>query len=463
MVGNKLEKENENPVGVILWLNDWMKKIITFIGFVFLSITIFGQTSSVSLKVHDVMDMFGNSKEGVWITHYAGISTEGDSYIFTLGHNAKEYKGILQNISKNELQIAEGTYKAEEIKLVLLDTAFDMTGLLSGEILDAGLMVRILDKRKEKGRYIEFEKVNRDGFKVLACPSQIWYQSFNGVLDRDPVFIQLQKEKDQRIYGTISVPSRLSGYILAGNCEDSHCKNMNLRVYDFFGERVKEYKATTPEPNRVQVEEFYKDKFQIFENWITEHKFNFLCKNMSMPAIRLYAQYIQIDDKDFNLWIENFITKWTEQVISFYQPGNMQEQRDAIAGMDIDWISDDWVSGIFRFTEPWSEVERSLPFTYDRRQNRIISIEEIFDKDFDYKSYFSDVITKKKKQMMTINTSNRFRGYMDVEYFSHWTLRPEGFCFTSEFNSVWGTRKIIIPYAQIQEKIRRGGPLRKLF
>lgn len=421
------------------------------------------QTTTVSLKVHEVMDMFGKTQQGVWINHYAGISTEGDSYVFTLGHNTKEYKGILQNLSKSELNTVEGNYQQEQIKLVLQDTGFDITGYLMGDVNPNGLMVRILDKRKEKGRYIEFEKVNRDGFKVLDCPTQVWYQSYTGIMDQVPVFIQLQKEKDQRIFGTISQPSKLTGYIINGNCEDAQCLKMDLRVHDYFGEQFKEYKVTTPDQKHIQVEEFYKGKIQIFENWMLENKFYFNCKNLSIPAIRLFAQYIQIGDREFDFWIEEFIKKWSDQVISFYQPGGLQEQKDATANMDIDWISQDWVSGIFRFTEPWSDVERSLAFTYDRKFNRVISIEELFEKDFDYKAYFADYISWKKKEMMSINTSNRFRGYMDLEYFSLWTLRPEGFCFTSEFNSVWGIRKIIIPYALLQDHIRKGGPLRKVF
>jgi hypothetical protein len=420
------------------------------------------QNTTVSLKVKEVMDLFGTIQQGVWINHYAGISTDGDSYVFTLGHNINEFKGILQNLTRNESHVAEGVYHADQMKLILQDSSLDITGYLSGETNATGLLVNILDQRKEQGRYIEFEKVNRDGFKILDCPPQVWYQSFQGIMDRDPVFIQLQKEKDQRVYGTISVPSKLTGYIISGNCEDTRCQKMNLRVYDFFGERFKEYKITSPEPKRLQAEEFFKDRFQIFEDWNAEAKYNFSCKNISLPAIRMYAQYIQIGEREFDLWIEDFISKWKDQVISFYQPGMLQEQKDALATMDIDWINQDFVSGIFRFTEPWSEVERSLPFTYDRRLNRIISIEEMFDKDFDYKSFFAEYISWKKKEMMSVNTSNRFRAYMEVEYFSYCTLRPEGLCFSSEFNSVWGLRKIIIPYTLLQEHIRKSGPLRKL-
>lgn len=409
------------------------------------------------------MDMFGSLQQGVWINHYAGISTVGDRYVFTLGHNGKEYKGILQNVNKNEVITAEGNYKSEEIKLVLQDANQEFSGYLFGELQGSGVLVQILDSRKEKGQYIEFEKVNRDGFKVLDCPGQVWYRSYHGTMNQTPVFIQLQKERDQRLFGTVSVPLKQTGYIVSGSCDETKCFKMNLNLHDYFGERFKEYKVTTPELNRLQAEEFYKDKFQIVEDWYQENQFKFFCKNISVTALRLYAQYIQIGDREFDSWIDAFITKWTEQVISFYQPGDLQEQKDANANMDIDWISQDWVSGIFRFNEPWSEVERGLAFTYDRKLNRIIGMEEIFDKDFDYKLHFADLISKKKKEMMRSNTSNRFKAYLELEYFGHWTLRPEGFCFTSEFNSVWGMRKIIIPYSELQQHIRKSGPLRKLY
>ncbi len=441
-----------------------MLKIYTFIiGICLFPFCIYAQTTTVSLKVHEVMDMFGTLQQGVWINHYAGIGTEGDSFVFTLGHNAKEYKGILQNISRGELYVTEGKYQPEEVKLVVQDTTYDLLGFLYGEVNPGGMMVQLLDKRKEKGRYIEFEKVNRDGFKILDCPSQVWYKSFNGIMDRDPVFIQIQKEKDQRVYGTISVAGKLTGYTISGNCDDNRCQKMKLKVYDYFGERFKEYKSSLISARKIQVEEFFKDRFQIFEDWNLENTYHFQCKNIRLPAIKMYAQYIKINDRFFDPWIESFITKWTEQVISFYQPGAIQEQRDAIANMDIDWISQDWVSGIFKFTEPWSDAERSLPFTFDRRLGRIISLDESFDKDFNHQVFFAEFISRKKKEMIEANNSNRFRAYLDLEYFNLWTLRPEGLCFTSEFNSVWGMRKIIIPYSLIQEHIRRGGPFKKLF
>lgn len=409
------------------------------------------------------MDMFGTLQQGVWINHYAGIGTEGDSFVFTLGHNAKEYKGILQNISRGESYITEGKYLAEHARLILQDSTYELMGFLYGEVKPAGMLVQLLDKRKEKGRYIEFEKINRDGFKILDCPSHVWYKSFNGIMDRNPVFIQLQKEKDQRIFGTISVPTKLTGYTILGTCDDSRCQHMDLRVYDYFGERFKEYKSKVLSSKKIQAEEFYANKFQIFEDWNLENNYNFHCKNIRLPALKMYAQYIKINDRFFDPWIESFITKWTEQVISFYQPGAIQEQRDAIANMDIDWISAEWVSGIFKFTEPWSDEERSLPFTFDRRLGRIISLEECFDKDFDHRLFFNEFIASKKKEMIAANNSNRFKAYLDLEYFGLWTLRPEGLCFTSEFNSVWGMRKIIIPYTLLQEHIRRSGPLKKLF
>ena len=421
------------------------------------------QEAPVSLKIQEVMDQFGRSHHGVWIQAYSGVASDGDVHVLTLGHNGKEYKGFIQNLTKKDSLIVEGNYHFENIKLVLHDNNYELAGFMLGTAHVNGILVQVLDKRKEKGKYIEFVKLAREGFKILDCPAQVWFQSYTGVMDRNPVVIQLQKEKDQRVYGSISVPSKLTGYLVSGDCGDPLCETMDLKVHDFFGERFKDYKGKAAGPGKFQVDEWYKDKHFIHEIWQAGSKYFFKCRNSKLPGLHLYAQYPVLGERDFDNWMEDFINKWTEQVQSFYLPGPMQQQQQASLHMDLDWVSPEWVSGIMKFVEPWSEYVRSLPFTYDRKLNRIVSIEELFDKDFDYKAFFAEYVSWKKKEMMSINTSNRFKAYMELEFFSHWTLRPEGFCFTSEFNSVWGTRKIIIPYGLLQEHIRKTGPLKKLF
>jgi len=421
------------------------------------------QTTSYSLKIQELMDLFGQNHQGVWIQQYSGVSKQGEAYIFTLGHNGREYRAILQNLQTQVHWTAEGAYHFENIKLVLIDSALEHTGFLLGTVTPNGILLQILDHQKEKGEYIEFQKMSREGFKIFDCPSEVWYQSYRGIMDRNPIFVQLKKENDQRVLGSISLPDKLSGYLIAGNCDDIACENMVLTVHDYYGERYKELRTKFLNPNQIQVEEDFKDKYKLTETWNAESKFHFKCKNQSYPGIRLHAEYIQINDREFDNWLDAFIQKWIEQVVSFYQSGPIRGLKSANASMDIDWINTDWVCGIFRFTEPWTDAERSLSFNFDRKLNRIVSIEELFDKEFDYKSYFAEYISWKKKEMMSINTSGRFKMYMDQEFFSPWTLRPEGFCFTSEWNSIYGIRKIIVPYALLQEHIRKTGPLRKLY
>ena len=65
--------------------------------------------------------------------------------------------------------------------------------------------------------------------------------------------------------------------------------------------------------------------------------------------------------------------------------------------------------------------------------------------------------------MASVNTSGRFKLYLQNEGFKHWTLRPEGFSFSSDFSRIWGNRKIIIPYSLLAEKIRKTGPLKRIY
>ncbi len=421
------------------------------------------QDSLTALKIQEVIDLFGSKSKGIWITHYTGIASNGDAYLLTLGHNQLEQRGFLQFPSRSREFYVEGPYYADQIKLVVQDSSFEHRGFLLGDVSRSRIIARFMDPKNESGIYIEFEKVGRDGFKILKCPSAMWYRSYEGIMDQNPVVAQLQKDSDLRIFGTLSVPGKLTGYLVNGHCDDDDCNQMSLRLNDYFGERIKEFRITNQPNNKAVTEEIFKSKYPINEDWTKTQQYRYECKNMSAPGLKIYAQYIQTGDRDFDQWLLSFFEKWADQLLAYYKAGPVEQTLDCNAYMDIDWISQDWISGIFRFVEPWGDGERNLAFNYDRKLNRIISLEEMFEKDFDYKSFFKEYIDWKKQEMMSLNPSGRFKIYMELEHFKNCTLKPEGFCFTSEFNLVWGVRKIIMPYTLLQPHIRKAGPLRKLF
>ncbi len=424
---------------------------------------LFAQDTMSALKIQEVIDLFGSNSKGLWITHYAGIASNGDPYMLTLGHNQKDQRGFLQIPSKSIDLFVEGPYYPDQIKLVVQDSSFEHRGFLLGDVTRTRINARYMDSKNESGIYIEFEKVGREGFKTLTCPSAMWYRSYEGIMDQSPVIAQLQKDSDLRIFGTLSIPGKLTGYMVNGHCEDDECNRMALRLNDYFGERVKEFKLTNQPNNKAITEELFKSNYPVYENWTKTQHYRYECKNMSAPGLKIYAQYIQTGDRDFDQWLLSFFDKWSDQLLAYYKAGPVEQTLDCNAYMDIDWISPDWITGIFRFNEPWSEGERNLAFNYDRKLNRIISVEEMFEKDFDYKTFIKEYIDWKKQEMMSLNPSGRFKMYMELEHFKNWTLKPEGFCFTSEFNLVWGIRKIIMPYTLLQPHIRKFGPLRKLF
>ena len=413
--------------------------------------------------VRHIIELFGSKSKGLWVQMYSGIGSRGERYTLALGHDQEVCRGIIKFVDQNDSFYLEGRYDPNALKLVMEDWTYEQKGFLTAQFFESGLRVQIMDPRKETGSYIEFSKVNREGFEMPKCSSSHWYQNFSGVMDRDAVVVQLQSDIDQRVYGTLSKPDKLTGYIISGDCDDPECKRLNLRMHDFFGERVKEFRLKKITDQRYQMEELFKQHTVLTENWESIQRFPMKCKNISLPGIRIYVEYLQLNDRDFDIWLNAFLNKWIEQVVSYYQNTPVENTKEFTAYMDIDWLTKDWISGIFRFVEPWSEGDRNLAFTFDRKASRIISIEELFDKNFEYQKFFDDYISWKKQEMMSVNSSGRFKLYLQTENFKHWTLRPEGFCFSSEFNRVWGNRKIIVPYSLLAEKIRKTGPLKKLF
>ncbi len=429
-----------------------------------LSIIVLGaQTVTPATTVRQVIELFGNKSKGLWVQLYSGIGSRGERYVLALGHDQTDCKGIIKFIDRNDSLYLEGRYDPNQLKLVMQDQHFEHKGFLIAGFFDSGLRVQIMTARKETGSYIEFVKVNREGYEMPQCALNHWYQSFSGIMDRDPIKVQLQSDVDQRIYGTLSKPDKLTGYMLSGECEEPDCKKMNVVMHDFFGERVKEFHLKKIDDRHYQADELFKNATLISENWESEQRYVLKCKNVNLPGIRIYAEYLHLNDREFDLWLNAFLNKWIEQVVSYYQNTPVENTKSFSCYMDIDWITKDWVSGIFRFAEPWSDGDRNLSFTFDRKSGRVLGIDELFDSSFDYKMYFEEYISWKKQEMASVNTSGRFKLYLQNEGFKHWTLRPEGFSFSSDFSRIWGNRKIIIPYSLLAEKIRKTGPLKRIY
>jgi hypothetical protein len=431
---------------------------------------LFGLLAPVSAQIQDpsqriqhIIDLFGAKNKGVWIHLYSGIGSNGEPYLLTLGYDLTSYKGLLEQTSQQQSYYVEGRYHPEDFKLVVQDEEWEHKGFLLAQVNRSGLKARFMDPGKSTGIYIEFEKTPRDGFAALQCPARRWYKTLTGIMDQTAVLVQLQSDTDQRIYGTVSTPDKLTGFMVSGDCVDPACERMKLRLHDYFGERIKEFQLEKKSGRQFAMVEMFKDRYPIEESWELAGEHPMVCKNISLPGIRIYAEYLQTGDRDFDLWISGFLDQWSGQVVHYHQQSVPEQTQHYSVFTDVEWVHRDWVSGIFRFSEPWSEGDRNLAFTYDRKAKRIVSLEDCFEKEFDYTKYFEEFISWKKQEMMSVNSSGRFRMYLEHEPFKNWTLRPEGFCFSSDFNRIWGMRKIIIPYALLEQHVRKLGPLRKLY
>ena len=72
-----------------------MHKLLCILFSLFTICVSFTQTVSYSLKIQELMDLFGQNHQGIWVQQYSGISNQGEAYIFSLGHNGREYRAIL--------------------------------------------------------------------------------------------------------------------------------------------------------------------------------------------------------------------------------------------------------------------------------------------------------------------------------------------------------------------------------
>ena len=67
-----------------------------------------------------------------------------------------------------------------------------------------------------------------------------------------------------------------------------------------------------------------------------------------------------------------------------------------------------------------------------------------------------------QKTKLAASGTKGYKHFIMNDEFKHWTLWPQGICFSSEANNIWGTQHLLIPYKLIKNQIRKNGPLKRV-
>ncbi|MBK8644317.1 MAG: hypothetical protein IPN15_19545 [Saprospiraceae bacterium] len=409
-------------------------------------------------RIEEVKNLFLNKDLGVWINQYIGDNNLGHKIILTLGNDQREWKGFIQNMNTGEKLTLEGKYHRQDLKCILSDTSGKKWGQMVGMYKDSILQSEVMKQDKSSGYLLQLKQTPRTTMINSECPPGLSYREFR-TADNN-YFLHLQCYEDARVSGYIGCIKDSTLFWFKGNCKDVNCNWIELNVRQC--NQASKFNAELKFEKQGQFK-LITDSIMFPNNLIFNlaNAVNFTCSNLTQDRTSANMKKIALEDKGFNKWLTIITQSWLTKV--FTEVSAPEENHKVYSfGVQLDWVNEYFISGTLQIRWPGQKGIQFSPLNFNRRNGDEISLGDIFDKDEQFENILHGFLEETKNQYLEVN-NEKLNHFILLDPFSNWTLLPTGICFSTQRNPVWGEYKIFLPYSKVQDKLRRSGPLKRIW
>lgn len=186
-------------------------------------------------------------------------------------------------------------------------------------------------------------------------------------------------------------------------------------------------------------------------------KYTIAYNNTSKHTYKGYhsSNYPVLNDVTFDTWVSNVIQDQN------LEPQDEDAERALISErLDLRHINDFYltlvsknlISGFIYSVSNHSNQVYTKPFIFDMNKSKFYGIGDIFRKDFDYAYFLTNHLKSIKREQLS-KENRSIQKVIEAEDYKHYTLTPEGLLFFTDFNVIFGRRKVLVSYDEIQDYI----------
>ena len=278
--------------------------------------------------------------------------------------------------------------------------------------------------------------------------------------------LRIYRIRGQKIRTTFMNYDKRYYYPLVSKCLDDNCNSFNISLESSGGKREIIFNDTGDKTIKAKVK--YKDGQNleiIFQktDHIKLHEVDYLGK-----LYRIHISYPLPDDYPATGFIQKEVAKILERLKKDMDNCVRHEDENesrlnyyANGWFDLGLISEDVFSGVFTIQSDCFDEVRTFPILINAKTGTRIKVTDQFRRNFNIRFYFSQYLKEQFRTIPEFNSSI-FRGYLKPDSFRNMYLSDQGIIFATDFNTILGTQRIILPYSDIKDEIKRRSILRKV-
>ncbi|MFZ1748812.1 MAG: hypothetical protein WAU01_01410 [Saprospiraceae bacterium] len=403
----------------------------------------------------DVRQMFPASTKNLWINYLSGTIDGTHIVDMIIGTDGQTCKGVYTMRNSQVSFIFEGEEIDDQVHLIEYNTDMRASGFLKGRYDGEIFEGDWLNGDKNLTFVVKLSFVNSfEVFQPKKCLQKQWQRLYSALIDNQSVQLSIAKDELEYKLCLRQQDKRMKSTVKGKG------KRVEMLEFDFENTVLKDkwIMIDTSTLEKIDIVSIDENQYQSTYSVKADAILDFECFEYADYTTRMECVLPVSQNKKFNKYIEDYFTSWftdnTKRLQSIKKDdvGTKDRWKESASGwVDIDLFTGELISGNMYMNTSLAQGTQKKSFIYDLKNNKLIQLVDFFDDKVDCKGYFENIISDKKKN---IPWKQELKSWISQQDFAFVTLKDIGFCFSTDFNTIYGEREILIPYEDVEISIK---------
>lgn len=382
------------------------------------------------------------------LRHYVGAINHVHSIQMDLYMTEGQCVGSFKYVKSGVSFTLKGTVDKRELKMLETDGAGNFSGYIQ------------LEKSGDywSGEWFNYDKSRRQPFWIKEVPEKenyvdccdegAWLKSFEGELLKQPAGLFVQRSGPAAYSGRILFKDKKESYSLQQSAVLD--KGVRFDLIDQF-EISRGSLFFNPMKQDSLLVEMKSSSGQFMQGIFSPARtVPVKCLEYSNYFGAYGIRFPQLDNPFFNEWLEKKYVNWlAEGKKQLEQRGptqapELRNQETAIAWTEVLFLNEQIISGRLFFSSAWEKELKVIPFSFDLKQNRAITPEQLFLAGTNYDSLIKENI-KRQVNEAAKRVPPDFHQWMRKADFDQFVISWEGIWAGTSFDPLFGRMELLIP------------------
>lgn len=437
------------------------------IRFLFISIVSFLLQFSINAQstqlITEAKSLFEDQSNLNNLELYGYFNDENEVQLY-LAYNENEWKGYTYYPAAKKMIYVEGGVVRNNLVLEELDSNKMKIGMWLIAIDQVNHQANWRDVSGNVIYELMLKKLT-DANKALDYRHS-YCSIFEGAIEDQNYQLKIYINNGKKLRTSLMNYGKMYYYPSIPDCLDQDCTNFSLKIASEEGIKEIEFIPVSFKliNANVKYENGVQKAFPFNETFFSQMKEvsyinNFYRIYFSLPNTKNQSLNDTLD-RELNLIIDTLKTE-LDNCVDTLDETSTRLTNSATGWFDLGMINDEIFSGLLTVQSDCNERIRNYPLIYNIKTMQKINIADQFTEGFNIKFFFSQYLKEKIKKIPEYKTPI-FKNHLKPESFRNIYLSDQGIVFATDFNTILGSQKIILPYSDLKGVIKRKSPLKKL-